>query len=534
MNIKQLHETANKLFSERSSLMSLWQEIADNFYPERADFTYQRVMGSEFASNLMSSYPVIVRRDLGNQLGSMLRPLGQQWFEMTLMDDEYVDTEGKQWLEMVTKRMRSVMYDRRSQFTRATKEGDHDFSCFGQCVLSVTPSKDATHLLYRSWHLKDCAWQENSDGQIGFFVRKWRSRARDLINLFPGRVDQKIVDKSTKEPFAEIKIYHIVCEADYYDENSKGRPYWSIYYDCENEKIIEAIPMFDFEYIIPRWQTVSGSQYAFSPATITALPDARLIQSMSLTLLEAGEKATNPPMVATVDAVKSDVSIYSGGITWVDREYDERLGDALRPLTQDYRGMPFGFDMQNDIRAIIRTAFYLDKLSLPINAPQMTAYEVGQRVSEYIRQAMPIFEPMEMAYNGQTCELTFQRMLRAGAFGSIQNMPRSLANKEYQFKFQSPLHEAVDMKKGQIFQQAQQLLAEAAAIDGGAAANVDIKIALRDSLEGIGVPARWMRSEQDVEQIEAQRQAEYAQQQQLANMAQSSQIAANLKQVSNG
>jgi hypothetical protein len=50
-------------------------------------------------------------------------------------------------------------------------------------------------------------------------------------------------------------------------------------------------------YVIPRWQTVSGSQYAYSPATVAALPDARLIQAMTLTFFEAGEKATNPPMV---------------------------------------------------------------------------------------------------------------------------------------------------------------------------------------------------------------------------------------------
>jgi hypothetical protein len=34
----------------------------------------------------------------------------------------------------------------------------------------------------------------------------------------------------------------------------------------------------------------------------------------------------------------------------------------------------------------------------------MTAYEVGQRVQEYIRNALPIFEPMEMEYNAALCD----------------------------------------------------------------------------------------------------------------------------------
>ena len=48
-------------------------------------------------------------------------------------------------------------------------------------------------------------------------------------------------------------------------------------------------------YVIPRWQTISGSQYAVSPAAVCALPDARLLQSMALILLEAGESRLTRP-----------------------------------------------------------------------------------------------------------------------------------------------------------------------------------------------------------------------------------------------
>lgn len=531
MNIKHLKEQVMKLFSERTQLMVLFQELSENFYPERADFTYRRQIGEEFADYLLTSYPIMVRRDLGNQFGSMLRPKSIEWFEMAPMEGDKIDTEGKQYLEWVAGIMRRAMYDRSSQFTRATKEGDHDFATFGQCVLSVRPNRNMDSLLYQNWHLRDSVWMENEDGEIGLYARKWKARARDLVRLFGSKVDPKISSKAEKQPFFEVECYHIVCEADFYDENSNGRPYWSIYLDVENESILEAIPMWDFEYIIPRWQTVSGSQYAYSPAAVTALPDARLIQAMTLSLLEAGEKAVNPPMVATADTVKSDVSIYAGGITWVDKEYDERLGDAIRPVTQDLRGIPFGFEMQADQREMIRSAFYLDRLSLPTNAPEMTAYEVGQRVQEYIRQATPIFEPMEMEYNGRMCELTFARMMRAGAFGNPKdNMPKSLSGKEFQFKFQSPLHDALERQKGQTFLEAQQLLAEAAKIDGSTLATIDVKKAIRDALHGIRTPAAWMRTEAEVESVEKQRQEEMAQQQQMEQMQQGSEIAKNLGQ----
>src|SRR5574337_321819 len=71
---KKLIEQSNQLFDKRSGLLSLWQTMADNFYPERADFTQTHNLGDEFGVNLMTSYPVLARRDLGNAIGSMLRP----------------------------------------------------------------------------------------------------------------------------------------------------------------------------------------------------------------------------------------------------------------------------------------------------------------------------------------------------------------------------------------------------------------------------------------------------------------------------
>jgi hypothetical protein len=279
-------------------------------------------------------------------------------------------------------------------------------------------------------------------------------------------------------------------------------------------KTIEKVGVFSPIYVIPRWQTVSGSQYAYSPATVAALPDARLLQAMTYTLLEAGEKQVNPPMIAVQEAIRSDVSIFAGGITWVDAAYDEKLGEVLRPLTQDKSSMPLGVDMARDTRFMLSEAFYLSKLNLPQRAPEMTAYEVGQRIQQYIRDALPLFEPMELEYNGAICEETFSLLLRSGAFGSPFDLPESLQGADIQFRFESPLHEAIEREKGNRFMEAQQYIAASVQFDPSTAMLIDAKQALRDVLEGIGVPAKWVVSKDDVE---AQMQAQ-AQQQEAATM----------------
>jgi hypothetical protein len=530
MNAKQLRDVSDRLFQKRSQFVMLCQEIAENFYTERADFTVRREMGDEYASNLMTSYPLQCRRDLGDQVGSMLRPTGKVWAHMGTIDSHREDNDAKRWLEWASGVQRRAMYDRKSQFEKATSQADHDFATFGQAIISGRLNSTLDRLMYRTWHLRDVAWQENDEGVISFVVRKWRTNARTLVRLFPNTVDQKIRDAERKDPFAEFDCMHIVCEADMYDGDARGMPYWSIYYDCTHNKVLEEVATWNREYVIPRWLTVSGSQYAYSPATVIALPDARLIQAMTYTLLEAGEKVTNPPIIGTMDAVRSDVALYAGGMTWVDYEYDERLGEALRPMNIDASGMPIGIDMQRDARELIMRAFFLNKLNLPRpeQGKEMTAYETGQRIQEYIRGALPIFSPMEAEYNGALCELTFELLLRHGAFGSPHDMPRSLRGAEIQFRFVSPLHDLIEQSKGQKWLEAKAILADAMVLDQSAIALMDAKKALRDVLAGIGVPSNWVRNETTVRQIEEAQQAATEAQQMLGAMEQGSAVAANL------
>ncbi len=531
MTPKQLRELADSLFAKRGALVSLWQEIAEQFYVERADFTLQRSLGDDFAAHLSTSFPLLTRRDLGDQIGVMLRPTQKPWVHMVPSDVRIEDNASRQWLQWADQVMRRAMYDRASLFTRATKEADHDFAAFGQCVLSVELNRFRDTLLYRCWHLKDVVWRENQDGKIDFVGRKWKVAVGDLQRLFPrAELDRKIALRAQKNPFDEITVMHIVCSTELWDGDARGKPRVSVFYDCEHDKPIEQVPIWGHIYVIPRWQTVSGSQYAFSPATVAALPEGRLLQAMTLTLLEAGEKAVNPPLIATKDAVKSDMQQFPGGVTWVDLEYDERLGEALRAMNIDVKGLPLSLEMVKDSRAVLQQCFFLNKLRAfnPSSDPQMTAFQAGQIVQEYIRGALPLFEPMELEYNGAVCEETFELLYRNGAFGSPMDLPQPLSNADIEFRFESPLHDAIEQQKGVKFLEFKQIVAEAVSLDPTVAHIPDAKVILRDVADGIRTPAKWLRSELEVERAEAAVAEANQQQELLATLKEGSEVAKNL------
>lgn len=537
--IDYLKQQGSKLF-DRPGLLTYWEELRRNFYPERQTFDGTSALDADFASDLMSSFPVVARRDLGNLFTSMLR--NGNWFKVRTSRPDREDTSARQYLDASTQMLRNAMYDQRAGFVRATREADHDYVTFGPAVIQTEmfrPRDGGTpHLLYRCRHLRDVAWCEGVTGQIDTIYRRDKPTALGLKQLFgEQKLHRKVIEKLTQtkpEPYAEFNIWHTVLPADVYRELPGGKdirhPWVSIYLDVDNDHEIECTGQWTRGYTIPRWQTVSGSQYPHSAAMVAALPDARLLQAVTLVLLEAGEKAVNPPTIATEDVVRSDIALYPGGTTWVAEEYDEKLGEALRPMPIDSRGLGFAMDLVRDIRQGLRDATFLSKLDLPpVGGPNMTAYEVGQRVQEYIRNTLPLFEPVEVDYSGSLCDDSFELLFRNSPEMQAR-LPKSL--REFmvpgeggrQFEFESPLKSAAEKAKAGQFIEASQIVAAAAQGDPTVGMIVDTHKATREVLLGVA-PAGWLRTEDEVDRMVKNQQAQQQQERMLALMQAGTQIA---------
>lgn len=525
--LRRLLEQSERLFSQRENLNSFWQECALNYYPEVATFTGERELGEEYADHLTTSYPLLARRALGDAISALLRPVNLDtnspgiWFSLHLQNPQFEDQDGLRWMDWATEVMRRAMYDRVSQFLKATRMTDHGFVTFGQWPLSVGYSRRGDSLVYRAWHLRDVAWCENGQGEIAYMTRRWKAKAIEVVGVFGADASDKVRDKLADEPFSEVDCRHIVISSEEYGEFRTRKPWISIWIDKTNEHVMRYEASDSRTYIIPRWVGIPCSQYATSPAVTASLPDARLLQAMALTLLDASEKFADPPMAAVQEALRADVNLFPGGITYLDAEYDERLGEALRPVYQPTAGQSLtsAFQMQADLREQLSRAFYLDSLALPqiTGSREMTAYEVGARMSEWIRRAMPIFESIEYEYNALLCEETFGLMMRAGAFGPAESMPESLSGQNVNFKFESPLHESADQRKAQKLMSASAILMQTTQIEPKTAPMLNATVALREVLNGT-CPPSWVRSDEEMQNILAQQQADAQGQQTLQGM----------------
>lgn len=521
---------AGREFSKKANYDQLCQELAYYMYPEKADFTDEIYIGEEFTDHITDPTPMRDCRDLGDQIGTMLR--SGEWFNVAVNEELMGINSVRRKLDEMTAITRGLLYEGIG-FKRAVSEVDKDFAAFGCGAFSVTLSRDLTRFVYKTWHLRDMAWSTDHDGVIERQYRKWEARASDIYGMFNGvrgaTVPKSVMD-NMKNGKAEAlhKVYHIVrpnmgIETDYRPQRSipANVPYIGTYVSSEGEIILEQ-PEWELPYVIPRWKTVrTWGDYPFSPAALTALPHSRMLQRIMLSYIESGEKAVDPPLIATTDAIQSPIDLRSGAVTWVDSEYDERLGAGVRPLDLG-KNVPLNERMLEMFHEDHKHSWYLSKLNLP-DTRERTAYEVEQLMNEFIRTASPIFDPLEEEYNTGTLETVVNKALRLGVYGPPESFPEEMQGADIRYTYSNPLREAQERQKVQKYQQAVEVVGIGAQLDPQVALNFDNHTAARQALQGVGVPAEWITDEADVaEAIEQTAQ----QQQQMQGMEELQQGAA--------
>lgn len=507
-NAVELTKRGDKRFSKRTGLDSLRQEIALNFAPELASWTSELNYGDDFAAHLADGTPLLVARDFVGQVGSMLRPAGKQWFWHRTGDEALNnDRNVRAYLEWRSAQMMRIMTDRITGFTRAAKSTDQFFSLFGDAVMSVDydgPSRSS--LRFCHYHTKYCTWAIGASNKPDTITRKEQVALRNIKRRFSmprDRIHPKMEESLGKDPEAEVEIRHEVLPADEYDSyikkgGLKRKDGWaSVWIDVANQHVMRETHHETFRYVIPTWVRVGSWPYGISPATTIALPDARLIQQQAIAIMEAAEKQINPPLIAVHDAIRGNIGLESRSITWVDKSYDERSGDPLRPLEL---GKNFGLGVDSLERTAMQLAraFYLDVLRMPDTRNSKSTLEVQFLIDEYVRAALPLFAPIQADYNEALLYEVDKAIERAGGYRDME-LPEELEGVELTFAWDNPLTDMLERQKAQKVAEVAQLANTIAALEAAAQQSpslqqIDGAKMFRESAMGIGV-ASWLLDE---------------------------------------
>lgn len=515
----ELVERGDRAFARMRNYLTLCQAIAEIFYPERADFTTQSSPGDERYWDIFDEEPMILRRDLANQIGAMLRPRGKDWFMAKAYPRQLNELNTvRRWCEDSTQTMRDVVYASGTNFTRCMNQSDNDYVAFGTSILTHTYNRDRTGLTFTCLHPRDCAWEENSDGMIDVMHERMSMTIANVAQL-GFVIPEQWKERYEKDPQCTVEVRRCVYPVEYVErgegKKAPASARFAVAYlatDCKSELKTKSgsQPYFrTWPYLVRRWMNVSGEAFGRSPCTSVALATGRTLNQAQLSVIESLEKLVNPPLIAPDDGIMGEVQIRANGITYYDPTLDY---GSRKPIEALEVGRPdFGMEYTKDRQAFLARAFLQNLIQFPTIDKEMTAFEASKLWDQYMRNAAPVFEPME-AENSQLMEGVFERIYDAdgpGKSGGFDEPPEELVGADIKFEFETPLSEAHRRLKVEKAMEANGYIAQRMATNPAIVDLVDMDEMDGEALKAI-LPAKAIRKPEDVQatrEDRAQREA---------------------------
>ena len=513
--------------NRRSQFEQHWDDLARVLLPRRQGFMSKLGEGDQRVDSIYDGTPMQGARSLANTVGAMIRPEGQDLTVIRTENDQLSQIgEVQDWLGRATENLNEAIRDPRARFRQATGEVDLDLVVLGTGILYLGLGTDQDHLLFQSVHLKDGFPLFNDEGNpVGLYRTKkmylWQAEMMFGLENLSRESKERIVNKKQDE---KIELLYSVQKRKKAKPDpifAKDMPYEELWMEVQAKHVIREKGFHEFPFVIPRWDTSSGEDYGRSPGMI-ALPDANTLQAMGETILVAGQRVADPPLMAPNDGAFSEVNTFPGGMSYYDVETASQVGgNPFFPLISG-ANLPVTRDMQTDIRNQVAAAFFKNILNLPQSGPQMTATEVIQRKDEFIREVGPVFGRFETDYNHPIAERAFKIMLRNDNFGEI---PEMLQGQNVKFEFDLPVNKIKKQVEAASATQWAMEVMQMAQVAPEARHMVNVDALARFKADAMALPYDIVNTREEVQAKLQAEQEKMAQQQQMMMLQQGAEIA---------
>jgi hypothetical protein len=515
----ELKNNLSRLMDRRSNWETHWQEVADLVIPRKSDIIDHKVKGDKRHLEVFDATAIHSLELLASSLHGMLTSSANRWFSLRFKESILNENdEAKEWLEDVTDKMYVAF--QRSNFQQEIFETYHDLCAFGTAGMFI--EEDEVDIVrFSARHIKEIYISENARGLVDCIYRRFKLTAKAAVEKFGiENVSRELQNTVKHSPFEEVEFCHVVKPRDIYNpkkEDKMNMPFISVYMEMDSGKIISIGGFREFPYVVPRFLKASNEIYGRSPG-MNSLPDVKVLNKMVEVGLKAAQKQVDPPLLVPDDAMMLPIRTAPGSLNYYRAGSRDRI-EALNIGANN----PLGLNMEEQRRKAISQTFHVDQLLVTENR-NMTATEVAQRAEEKMRILGPTLGRLQVELLNPTVIRVFNIMLRNNLFPQA---PEILIDQEIDVEYVSPMALA---QKGQelnslirgleIFGQIGQVAPVTDYIDPQGLVKEIIKI--------LGIPAKVIRSDAEVQQITEEKQAAQQQQMEMMNAVQESQVAKNI------
>jgi hypothetical protein len=318
--------------------------------------------------------------------------------------------------------------------------------------------------------------------------------------------DRSCAQDMQRQPLQALRL-HPLREAERGAKSRAGATFaaWSssgYYISVDDKSIVNESGFTSWPYSNSRYQVATGEIYARSPA-MECWPAILTLQEQKKTLLRAGQKEVDPPLLLSEDGILGQFNLKSAALNYGALSSD---GTPLVAPLKTGANIPAGIELMQIERADVDDSF----LSSLWNMVANENIETAAQVYELARMRAINLAPLMSRVDSEDIGPMIHRELDIAAkMGLLPPMPRRLQEMGGGYKpvNTSPLAKLMRAQDGLAIVRTWESAGTAIALDKRAANVLKVPEQLRELAEINGVPAKLVRSLEEIEQI-GQQQAD--------------------------
>lgn len=510
--LRKLNSRFERLVVARRLWEPVWQEIADFTAPRKNDILVRRTPGTRRTEKLFDSTALSASEQLAASIHGTLTSSYNKWFSLQTDDQEINEnTEVSEWLDECADIMNTRI--NQSNFASEVHEMYMDLVDFGTGILLEEEKGKSGQLTFKCIQLQYSAIAEDAEGRVDTLFRIFPLSKRAIMEKWPDAVKglREFDPASMKNADELMDVTHAVVSS---DKKRKSRKSWeSIYYLPKMLCELERGFFYEFPYFVPRWTKQTGEIYGRGRGH-TALPDVKTLNKLTELELRALGKQVNPPLKAVGGDVIGQVKLNMGGVTAT------RDNNGLAPLLPPINFQPVNLKTEQ-LKQAIKQIYYSDQLQLNPQSPQMTATEVNVRYELMQRILGPTLGRMESEFLDKLIARTFKILQRAN---QLPPPPAVITEekKGLNVRYEGPFARAQKSSDVAAVQQLEQTFEQLMQVHPEILDVLDLDGIVRHTAEVVGIPRKFIRDDDAVQQIrdqKAQQQQAMEQQQQTLTAA---------------
>ena len=508
--------------AQRAAREAEWLELSRWICPYRGVFAGEDLAPSGSRRNRRALIQPVTRALLRGASGmtSGMTPRNISWFEPDFDDPELGELSGARvWLDEVDRRMKAVLSA--GGFYQAIQSFNTDLLWAG-CALIYAEHSETSFMRFECAQVGSWWIAPDGEGRLEAVLRCMVWTPARLAQVFGrDRLDEGTRAKIEKEPYAAIRIWHLVRRRLPGEGGRAGLPWISYFWEDSSQDFLSVGGYNEMPYFFTVWHE-GQTLYGTGPGD-EALPDARQLNELERMKLRGLATLARPPVKHPASMPRPDLA--PGGMTAV-----ENMSDIIAPILDL---APFSHclpALQAEIQTVDQRleqslmAAIFASIPLDQRPKDMSATEFLERKREALQQLGPVISAYEPNVLSPLLERLCACLDRGGLLPppppALEGLPLPM-----RMEFISPMANALRQTGAETTRALVADVLNMARASPDVLDKLDLDQAVDELATGLGAPGKLVRTDADVAAMRQQRAQMRQEAQAAQNQAMQSQNA---------